>query len=598
VLKLLQVLQNGERGAAMLRVIHTLRGKQFFVRSLNSFALLSMMLFLSGGGATFGQTNPPPRIFFTDLDSGPNTGGENVGGSAGAYVTLYGTNLGVTQGTSTVTWNGSSCLRVVSWGTAHLWYQQIVVQLGPSCAVGTGNFIVSTSAGVSNGIPFTVRSGHIYFVTTTGSDSAAGTFAAPWKTPVKAKNTMVAGDITYIRSGTYGGIENDSAIVWLPGHEGTSGNNLALVGYPGELPILDAGQSQGYAIRCNYSSCRYWTIANLSMPNATDRGVYWEESPSDGVRLIANVIYNTNHENVVFEGSLTGHKIYGNEMYNPDHIGPTDKGYSIYYGAYGIQDGIDFGWNSLHFDLAGSYESKGMQFYGHVNGDRIRNVVIHDNMLANYCMEGIVMGGTDAPDGQGPFENTNTEYLYNNVFIHNGFCDPNYGYSAVKFATGNYKLYNNTFYFNGNSPRVSPSGDIDNQGVTSMEVTNNIFFAPSPNPNYCGYICYEYSGSSSQMSGTDNLFFNFGNGPSWATNSINGHDPLFVNPTLSISTANFNVQPASPVIGAGLHALTSVTDIAGNLRPNPPSLGAFELSSLSSVVRPNPPTNLQVTAVQ
>ena len=35
--------------------------------------------------------SPAPRLFFSDLDSGPNSGGEN---NNGAYVTLYGANLG------------------------------------------------------------------------------------------------------------------------------------------------------------------------------------------------------------------------------------------------------------------------------------------------------------------------------------------------------------------------------------------------------------------------------------------------------------------------------------------------------------------------
>src|SRR5579884_782530 len=52
-----------------------------------------------------------PRLFFTDLDSGPNAGGENVNGFAGAYVTLYGNFFGSSQGSSTVTWNGLNCLR-------------------------------------------------------------------------------------------------------------------------------------------------------------------------------------------------------------------------------------------------------------------------------------------------------------------------------------------------------------------------------------------------------------------------------------------------------------------------------------------------------
>src|SRR5208337_2203565 len=73
---------------------------------------------------------PAPKVFFTDIDGGANSGGETVGAYSGAYVTIYGNNFGLSQGTSTVSWNGLSCLRVASWGATFLWYQKIVVQLG------------------------------------------------------------------------------------------------------------------------------------------------------------------------------------------------------------------------------------------------------------------------------------------------------------------------------------------------------------------------------------------------------------------------------------------------------------------------------------
>ena len=88
-----------------------------------------------------------------------------MSGFAGAYVTLYGNFLGASQGSSTVTWNGQNCLRVVpstgtygGWGSPYFWYQRIVVQLGPGCTPGTGNFVVTVNGTASNALPFTVRS--------------------------------------------------------------------------------------------------------------------------------------------------------------------------------------------------------------------------------------------------------------------------------------------------------------------------------------------------------------------------------------------------------------------------------------------------------
>ncbi|MGO4372568.1 DUF1565 domain-containing protein, partial [Paenibacillus sp. MCAF20] len=45
--------------------------------------------------------------------------------------------------------------------------------------------------------------GKAYYVAPTGSDSNPGTLNAPWKTIQKAANTLVAGEIVYVRGGVY-----------------------------------------------------------------------------------------------------------------------------------------------------------------------------------------------------------------------------------------------------------------------------------------------------------------------------------------------------------------------------------------------------------
>src|SRR5690242_1382214 len=46
-------------------------------------------------------------------------------------------------------------------------------------------------------------SGGVYYVSPTGSDSAAGTQSAPWATIAHAQSAVQAGDTVYVRGGTY-----------------------------------------------------------------------------------------------------------------------------------------------------------------------------------------------------------------------------------------------------------------------------------------------------------------------------------------------------------------------------------------------------------
>src|SRR5215813_8906071 len=134
----------------------------------------------------------PPRIFFSDLESGPNTGGQN---NKGVWVTIWGNNFGTTQGTSTVTVGGGAADNYPVWSD-----NKITFQLG--AAAKTGSIIVNVpGVGSSNGLTFTVRAGNIFFVANTGSDTAAGSFTAPWKTIPHAKNSIAAGDTAYIEDG-------------------------------------------------------------------------------------------------------------------------------------------------------------------------------------------------------------------------------------------------------------------------------------------------------------------------------------------------------------------------------------------------------------
>ncbi len=122
-----------------------------FIRFL-SIAIVMLVVFST---AMLAQSSAP-RLFYSDLESGPNTGGQN---NNGAFVTLWGKGFGSTQGTSSVTVGGGSVAAYQLWSD-----NKIIMQLGAGAV--TGNMVVKVGSAASNGVPFTVRAGNIFFVST------------------------------------------------------------------------------------------------------------------------------------------------------------------------------------------------------------------------------------------------------------------------------------------------------------------------------------------------------------------------------------------------------------------------------------------------
>jgi hypothetical protein len=84
-------------------------------------------------------------------------------------------------------------------------------------------------------------SGNTFYVATNGSDSNPGTIDQPFATWEKLSSVMVAGDLAYIRGGTYRSTKGASAEVvcrW-ENLKGTAGDTIKIWAYPGESPVLN-----------------------------------------------------------------------------------------------------------------------------------------------------------------------------------------------------------------------------------------------------------------------------------------------------------------------------------------------------------------------
>lgn len=530
-------------------------------------------------------------IFFSDLDSGPATGNSDATFSTGGgvYVTLYGNYL--TGGS--VTLNGVNCLTVVSQPAAWLWYQRMVVQLGSSCT--TGNFVVTVNGAASNGLPFTVRSGHIYYVATNGSDSNTGTFQSSWATLQHAADTMVAGDTTYAENGVVQKIQQGPSNGSLTLNQaGTSGNPIALIAYPGAtVTVGDPGTTycttgpcwEGIYNGSNIPQPSYWTLGEMVL-RGQDRAMDFNcnETVAGGVCTQYRVIGNDiscpwsdapGTEDACVPISQGDHMyFYGNNFHDIASSTPASVRGAEAMGLYFSTDtNFDYvGWNVFSDVMARGGIEIHSTFFPGVHGYNQHDVYIHDNQMYNGCCDGIIIESVSPENGP--------VLIYNNV-IHDwghGPLTQNGGsYSCMLLDGGNdnpsnpaangtvpVQVYNNTLYNCATGPLPTGAGFVPGAIVANLynpklryNIVDNIVQQTGHIPYVIDYNQIYGQPSVIDAYGNNNDFFgssagtacdNSGNNSCLAGFTISlTSNPLFV----STATPDLHLQSGSPAASAG-----------------------------------------------
>lgn len=138
-----------------------------------------------------------------------------------------------------------------------------------------------------------------FYVSPTGSDNNAGSISAPFATWGKLSSVMLAGDIAYIRGGTYrtkAGAGASQHCLWQ-NLQGTAAAPITIMAYPGEFPIFNLDNitttnSDPTAViirNCNYLHIKGLRVTGLKqIPSGVgvSRGIDLQNSSNNTIEFI------------------------------------------------------------------------------------------------------------------------------------------------------------------------------------------------------------------------------------------------------------------------------------------------------------------------
>ena len=110
----------------------------------------------------------------------------------------------------------------------------------------------------------------VYYISPSGSDTNSGTITSPWFTMQKAWLNMVAGDLLYLRGGTYNYTTKQS----LTTKDGSSSDTLKIFNYPGESPVLDFSSSIGVSMAVVLKNADYVYLKGIRITGLSNGGMY------------------------------------------------------------------------------------------------------------------------------------------------------------------------------------------------------------------------------------------------------------------------------------------------------------------------------------
>lgn len=432
-------------------------------------------------------------------------------------------------------------------------------------------------------------SGVTYYVSPTGSDTANGGSATPWKTLQNAVQYLKPGDTLNVRAGSYAGF----IVGWDAAGQGIYG---AIAGTAGKPITIQADPSApaGSVIINNKNpktqvgidlepDCNYITIKGFVVDAAGTFAIY----PNKGNGIKATGQHDTVLNNIVKNldysvGGITSDGADYVDIENNDvsHVGWHNNG-SYGHGIYVADSNFaivrnntihDNDYIGLHINGDPNLVSNALIEYNviynngqnAINADGLQSSTIRNNLLYNFANTGITMFQIDA---SGPSKNN---IIVNNTIIA-GPASTGAAIRIVNSGTGN--TITNNILEGGNGITLRIATDSISGLVEDYNIVGNSY--------------------DSSDSGSIKTFAN------WKTSSgQDAHSILVATPSslfANMSGANYQLSASSAAINAGTASNAPANDILGTSRPQSGAydIGAYEYTG--TVITP-PSTTYTITA--
>lgn len=333
---------------------------------------------------------------------------------------------------------------------------------------------------------------------------------------------------------------------------GTAQAPIAWLGYPGRPPLfVNPAARRGIYFNQDSGPISHYVVGNMRFGEMEDSILV----TGIGQRIVGNDLSHggEGHKVGIF-GDTSVIEILGNAFVSNGT--PTTKYYSIYIQGFGVNRDVEIGWNEVR-----NQEGRAIQVYGHLAGDFVDDLRIHDNVLAGSELNNIVLGGSD-----GGSEILGTVYVTGNVIAGSRSAEG----LRVNDPGGTVIVENNTIAGNAVAQIY-----LEEAGAGRVTLRNNIIVA-APGQRY---YSFDSGATSASIVSSSNLVFGAGACESWESRCLSG-DPLFAGAT------DYHLRSGSPAIDAGV-STSATRDHDGTPRPRGSAfdIGAYEWGTESRMKR-------------